>query len=138
MKLLLDTHALLWWLKDDGQLGARARALIADPGNDVLVSAASLWEIVVKVRIGKLEADIEEISEAVERGGFTLLGISAAHLAVLGGLPLHPGHRDPFDHLLIAQAITEGATFLSEDRNAPRYPVRIVTCSDSAAPYPSR
>lgn len=134
MKLLLDTHALLWWLNDDGQLGQQARELIADPGNDVLVSAVSLWETVVKVRVGKLEADIGEISEAVEKEGFTRLGISTAHLAALGGLPLHPDHRDPFDHLLIAQAITEGATFISEDRNTHRYPVRFITCSDPSAP----
>ena len=61
MKLLLDTHALIWWLSDDDRIGPRARALIADPGNDILVSVVSLWEIVVKVRVGKLEADIREI-----------------------------------------------------------------------------
>jgi len=133
VKLLLDTHALLWWLNDDRQLGQVARDLIADPGNDVLVSVVSLWEVVVKVRIGKLEADIAEVSEAVERDGFTPLGIGAAHLVTLGGLPLHPDHRDPFDHLLIAQAITEGATFMSEDRNASRYPVRFTTCSEPPA-----
>lgn len=138
MRLLLDTHALLWWLNDDGRLGRHARELIADPVNDVLVSTASLWEIVVKVRVGKLEADIGEISEAVERGGFTRLSIDPAHLVTLAGLTLHPDHRDPFDHLLIAQAITEGATFVSEDGNVPRYPVQVVTCSDSPAPPPQR
>ena len=65
MKLLLDTHALLWWLADDDRLGTRARALIEDPANDVLVSVASLWEIVVKVRVGKLEADVGEVAAAV-------------------------------------------------------------------------
>ena len=67
MRLLLDTHALLWWLGDDGQLGPAARELIAEPANDVLVSAASLWEIAVKVRIGKLRAEVGEIAEAVGR-----------------------------------------------------------------------
>jgi PIN domain nuclease of toxin-antitoxin system len=128
MKLLLDTHALLWWLADDARLGPRARGLIEDPGNDVLVSVASLWEAVVKARVGKLDADIAAILDAAEREGFTLLGIGGAHLLALAGLPAH--HRDPFDHLLIAQAIAEDEAFVSEDRNAPAYPVRVVTCSD--------
>jgi PIN domain nuclease of toxin-antitoxin system len=127
MKFLLDTHALLWWLADDNQLGRRARELVEDPGNDVLISVVSLWEIAVKARIGKLRADIGEITGAVQQEGFTLLDIAMTHLLTLAGLPMH--HRDPFDHLLIAQAITEDATFISEDRNTARYPVRIVTCS---------
>lgn len=130
MKLLLDTHALLWWLADDDRIGPQARELIADPGNDVLVSVASLWEIVVKLRVGKLEADLKELLAAIERDGFALLGISPMHLLTLAELPMH--HRDPFDHLLIAQAMTEDATFVSEDRNTPRYAVRVVTCSDAA------
>jgi PIN domain nuclease of toxin-antitoxin system len=130
LKLLLDTHTLLWWLKDDEQLGLRARALIADPGSDVLVSVVTLWEIALKVRLGKLEADIGEVVRATERDGFSLLSITPAHLLALGALPLHSDHRDPFDHLLIAQSLAEGATFVSEDRNTPRYPVRFVTCSD--------
>jgi PIN domain nuclease of toxin-antitoxin system len=131
VKFLLDTHALLWWLADDDQLGSRARAVVADPGNDILISMVSLWEIVVKVRIGKLQADIEEIIDAVQREGFAVLDVGMAHLVALAGLQMH--HRDPFDHLLIAQAITEDATFMSEDRNAAAYPVRRVTCSDRVA-----
>lgn len=113
MKCLLDSHALLGWLADDKQLGRQARELIEGPGNDVLISMVSLWEIVAKTRLGKLQADIREITNAVQHEGFTLLGI--AHLLTLARLPMH--HRDPFDHLLIAQAITEDATFISEDRN---------------------
>ena len=127
MKFLLDTHALLWWLADDDQLGSRAREVVADPANDIQISIVSLWEIVVQVRVGKLQADIEEIIDAVQREGFTVLDVGMAHLVTLAGLPMH--HRDPFDHLLIAQAMTEDATFMSEDRNAIRYPVRLVTCS---------
>ncbi|HEY6846797.1 MAG TPA: type II toxin-antitoxin system VapC family toxin [Terracidiphilus sp.] len=127
MKVLLDTHALLWWLADDDQIGIQARDLIADPGNNILISVASLWEIVVKVRVGKLEADIEEISEAIELDGFTLLTINPAHLRTLAGLPMH--HRDPFDHLLIAQAIAEEAIFLSEDQNTSKYSVQTIRCS---------
>ena len=128
MKLLLDTHALLWWLADDHQLGPRARRLIEDPGNAILVSVVSLWEIVVKIRIGKLQVDVKELTDSVPREGFALLDINSAHLRTLAGLPMH--HRDPFDHLLMAQAIEEDATFMSEDRNTSRYPVRMITCSD--------
>ncbi|WPE24311.1 type II toxin-antitoxin system VapC family toxin [Shinella zoogloeoides] len=131
MRLLLDTHTLLWWLNDDEKLGARARDLIGDPANDVLVSAVSLWEITVKLRIGKLDADIEEILAILPDQGFQRLDISDAHLVALAGLPVH--HRDPFDHLLIAQAFAEDAHFVSEDQNVPLYGVPFLTCSDSAA-----
>lgn len=134
MKLLLDTHAVLWWLADDDQLGPGARNLIEDRNTDVLVSMVSLWEIVVKIRIGKLEADVGEVWEAIREAGFTVIDIDIAHLLKLATLPIP--HRDPFDHLLIAQAMAEGAVFLSEDRHVPRYPVRHVTCSDSPGSTP--
>ena len=124
MKLLLDTHMLLWWLADDARLGPEARELIADPANDVLVSAVSLWEIVVKARIGKLEADIGAILAAVSANGFTRLGVEDAHLRALRDVPRH--HRDPFDHLLIAQAMAEGAAFCSADAWVGRYGVKMV------------
>jgi PIN domain nuclease of toxin-antitoxin system len=131
MRVLLDTHALLWWLSDDRRLGATARATISDSANDVLASVVSLWEIVVKLRIGKLDADISAIERAISRDGFQRLPITPAHLAAVVTLPSH--HRDPFDHLLIAQAMTEGATFLSEDRNAKSYPVQLQRCSEGLA-----
>ena len=127
MRILLDTHALLWWLPDDPKLGEYARDLISNPANDILVSAASLWEILVKVRAGKLVADMEEILSEIETQGFELLGIEPTHLAALAMLPMH--HKNPFDQLLIAQAIVEKATFLSEDSNTPRYAVQYLTCS---------
>lgn len=130
MKVLLDTHALLRWLADDDRLGRQAREMIADQDHEVLVSAASLREIVVEVRVGTLEADSEDVLRSIGRQGFTLLAIGPSHLAALGGLPRYPDHRDPFDHPLIAQAITEAATFVSEDRDTPRYPVPFITCSD--------
>jgi PIN domain nuclease of toxin-antitoxin system len=83
MKFLLDTHALLWWLADDDQLGGKAREVVADPANDILISMVSLWEIAVKVRIGKLQANIEEIINAVQREGFTVLDVGMAHLVTL-------------------------------------------------------
>ncbi len=127
MRLLLDTHALLWWLADDPRLGPSSRALIADPANEVLISVASLWEIVVKLRVGRLEADLAAIERAIARDGFTRLPLLPAHLAALVGLPTH--HRDPFDHLLIAQAISEAALLVSADGNMPLYPVQLQTAS---------
>lgn len=126
MRLLLDTHALLWWLSGDSRLGARARLLIADPAHDILVSVASLWEIVVKVRIGKLEADIGAIEQALARDGMERLAVTPPHLAALASLPLH--HRDPFDHLLIAQAVSEDAALISQDPAMALYAVRLIRC----------
>ena len=128
MRILLDTHALLWWLAGDPRIERKAQDLIADPANDILVSIASLWEIVVKVRVGKLEADIRDIVAAINAQGFEMLEIRPEHLEELVRLPMH--HRDPFDHLLMAQAIAEGLTLLSEDQHVPAYPVAHVTCTD--------
>ena len=127
MKLLLDTNALLWLLNNDGRLGPTARGMIQDPSNNVLVSIASLWEIAIKQRIGKLQADVLAVAASVERSSAVVLPITLPHLATLLGLPRH--HRDPFDHLLIAQAIAENATLMSEDRRMPSYPVPVASCS---------
>jgi PIN domain nuclease of toxin-antitoxin system len=124
VRFLLDTHTLLCWLSNDDQLGQPTRDLIADPAHDVLVSVVSLWEIQVKVRIGKLEADLEDILHEIEAQAFDLLPISSAHLLRLGALPAH--HKDPFDHLLIAQAIADDLTFVSGDAHTPRYPVKSI------------
>ena len=132
MRLLLDTHALLWWLTYDRRLGPSARDLIENPCNDVLVSVVSLWEIVLKVRVGKLKADIDQIRGLVQQEGCTLLDIGLRHLQALAVLPAY--HRDPCHHLLIAPAVAEDAVFMSEPRNAPRYPARTVTCSGLASP----
>lgn len=125
MKLLLDTHALLWALSDVEIMAPRLRALIEDPGNAVFFSVVSLWEIVVKARIGKLDGDVGEI--AANAAGMELLSISLAYLKRLQTLPAH--HRDPFDHLLIAQALQEDATFVSDDRHVAQYRVRHLRCS---------
>ncbi|GBR26937.1 type II toxin-antitoxin system VapC family toxin [Gluconobacter japonicus] len=127
MKVLLDTHALLWWLSDSEKLGPTAREIIADPAHDILVSIVSLWEIAIKIRIGKLDADINEITDAIPAEGFTLLQITLEHLKVLMGLPMH--HRDPFDHLLMAQALSEQASFLSGDSQMTHYSIDRINCS---------
>jgi PIN domain nuclease of toxin-antitoxin system len=128
VKLLLDTHTLLWWLSDDSRLGVHAKELIADPATDVLVSVASFWEIVVKVCVGKLEANINAVVTACDRDGFATLDVAPQHLRTLASLPVH--HRDPFDHMLIAQAITEEATFMSQDHHVARYKECVIACSD--------
>ncbi len=127
MKLLLDTHSLIWWLDDNPALSRSVTELISDPSNDVLVSVVSLWEIVIKVRVGKLRLDINTVVADIESQGFGSLGIRPAHLAALTSLPKH--HRDPFDHLLIAQALVEGATFVSDDHYLHLYPIRSLACS---------
>jgi PIN domain nuclease of toxin-antitoxin system len=127
LRLLLDTHALLWWLADDPQLGTQSRALIENPAHEVLVSVVSLWEIVVKQRVGKLQADVHEVAEAAAAQGFGLLGLHLPHLRMLQDLPSH--HRDPFDHLLIAQAMAEQAGFVTADQHAGRYPAEVVNAA---------
>lgn len=121
MRLLLDTHALLWWLTDDPALGERARAQIAEPENRILVSAASLWEIAIKQGLGKIESDIAEIEKEVARQGMTRLAIEADHLIELTSLPNH--HRDPFDRMLVAQARAEDIPLMTADLSIASYSV---------------
>jgi len=110
--LLLDAHAVLWWLADDRALDPAARSAIADPTNDVLVSAASIWEIEIKRALGKLDAPADLVA-AVEEAGFDVLPITGEDAARAGTLPPH--HRDPFDRMLIAQADRVGAIVVSRD-----------------------
>lgn len=116
MAILLDTHALLWWLDGDTRLPEAARDLIADEAESVLVSAASAWEIATKVRIGKLPGAVEvteHLSEIVAAQGMTELPVSIVHAQRAGSLP--GPHRDPFDRMLAAQAQIEDVVLLSND-----------------------
>ncbi|MBS0415495.1 MAG: type II toxin-antitoxin system VapC family toxin [Proteobacteria bacterium] len=116
MKLLLDTHVLLWWWLDSPQLPASARALMADEANPVFVSAASAWEIATKHRLGKLpgaEAVLPRFHELIRADGFQHLPITWAHAVRAGGYEL--AHRDPFDRMLAAQAEWEQLTLLTRD-----------------------
>lgn len=112
MRLLLDTHAYLWWLADDPRLREGARAAIADPDAAVHVSAASVWEIAIKIELGKLELDGDPVAE-IARNGFLELAMTARHALAAGSLPRH--HDDPFDRMLIAQARTEDLTLVTRD-----------------------
>jgi PIN domain nuclease of toxin-antitoxin system len=123
--LLLDTHALLWWLADDPGLGMRARAAIANTSNTVLVSAASAWEIATKIRLGKWTAATslaDNFTGYIEREGFCPLPISVDHAARAGLLP--GPHKDPFDRMLIAQAQAENLALVSDESIFDTYGVR--------------
>jgi PIN domain nuclease of toxin-antitoxin system len=123
MKLLLDTHVVLWWLADDKQLSDEARSAIADPDNTVTVSAASLFEIVIKKNLGKLEI-ADEWYEAISSEPFVRLPITWEHARKVGELP--PIHRDPFDRLLIAQAANEDLILVTHDDIIARYGISIL------------
>lgn len=125
MRALLDTHALLWWLSDDPALSKTARRQISETGNDLLVSAASAWEIATKVRLGKLPtaADLAAgFTDYLQRERFQLLPISGEHGIRAGLLP--GPHRDPFDRMLIAQAQAENMAIISNEALFDRYGVR--------------
>lgn len=126
MRLLLDTHAFLWWAFADRKLSRGAVTAISDEdANQVFVSAASAWEIAIKHRIGKLpDAHViaHDIASAVAAEGFAELAISVRHAERAGKLPGH--HRDPFDRMLISQAISEDLTLVSNKRLFDSYGVR--------------
>ena len=119
MRLLLDTHVLLWWLADDRKLGKTAREIIANPTNDVHVSTASVWEAAIKVALGRLEIELDDLEEAIVRNGFRPLPIGFRHAVTAGRLP--SVHRDPFDRMLVAQAGVEELRIVSHDRVFERY-----------------
>ena len=124
MRLLLDTHALLWWLAGDGQLSLRARRAIADERNEVIVSAASAWEVTIKHRLGKLPMAgplAVDFAREVRHQGFLPLPISLEHAQVAGELPTH--HRDPFDRVLVAQAREERLALVSNETLFDEYGV---------------
>ena len=123
MTLLLDTHTILWWLTDDPQLSDPAREAISDAASTVFLSAASVWEITIKTNLGKLRMPSNWI-ENVLAGQLMPLPISLEHAVAAGALP--PLHRDPFDRMLIAQAIALGLTIVTRDRNIARYDVPVL------------
>ena len=124
MQLLLDTHAFLWWVINDGRLSQAARRAIVDDDNDVLISAASAWEITTKNRLGKLPGTdliAADIAGAIANQGFDALAITVDDAARAGALP--GPHRDPFDRMLIAQALTHNLVFVSNESRFDWYGV---------------
>ncbi len=122
MRLLLDTHAFLWFINGDARFSATARALVEDSANTSSISVASIWEMAIKISIGKLtfrQPFTTLLPRQLERNGIVLLGITIDHALAVTALPFH--HRDPFDRLLIAQAHIEGATMVTTDSIFARY-----------------
>ncbi len=128
MKLLLDTHLLLWAAGQPSRLSASARKLLNDPRNELLFSAASLWEIAIKKTLGREDFRVEPrlLRRGLLDNGYTELPISSEHAVSIDSLPLL--HKDPFDRMLLAQALHEGVTLLTSDAQLARYagPVRKV------------
>ena len=125
MKLLLDTHAFLWFIGGDAALSRKSRSLIEDSANGKLVSIVSLWEIAIKTSIGKLPLakPFEQlIPEQLQRNGFEVLGLTVGHTAKLAQLPFH--HRDPFNRMLVAQCLAEGLPLVSSDDALDAYGVQ--------------
>jgi PIN domain nuclease of toxin-antitoxin system len=121
-RLLVDTHVLLWWLTDDSSLSATAGSAIADPDNELLVSVASLWEIAIKRSLGKLTAP-DDLPDRISDEGFSRLSLGASHAWEVGRLPMH--HRDPFDRLLVAQALVERLPVITADPRFQPYGVDV-------------
>ena len=122
MRLLLDTHVLLWWRAASPKMSRRARAALTDLNNEIVISAATLWEIVIKRSTGKLSFP-DDLAQVLQEEGFALLPIGFLHLGALAALPML--HRDPFDRMLIAQAIAEGMPLVTADRAMRPYPVPV-------------
>jgi len=121
MDILLDTHVAIWFFEDNKRLSKSATDAITNLENSVYVSIVSLWEIAIKLSKGKLEIDngLDGFVEAVYRNGFILLGISPAHIKIVCELPFI--HHDPFDRMMIAQAIVEDMSIVSADENIAQY-----------------
>jgi PIN domain nuclease of toxin-antitoxin system len=125
LRVLLDSHALLWWILDTSQLTHNAREVVARNSESVLVSAVSAWELAIKFRLGRLPDAanlISDFSSAMENEGFQVLAVTAAHGIRAGLLPLH--HKDPFDRMLVAQAQAENVPIISNDTVFDGYGVR--------------
>lgn len=112
MRILLDTHMYLWWLQDHPKLSQAARAMIV-AATDVYISSASIWEASIKIGIGKLDADLEQLVAEIDNSGFKELPVAARHAAMVTRLP--DLHRDPFDRILVAQALCEPLRLLTAD-----------------------
>lgn len=119
-RFLLDSHVLLWWSENPLSISAEARQIIANPLNHIYFSLASTWELTIKKRLGKITIPTPLI-ELVNQGGFKMLGITNEHIDVLQ--TIKPLHRDPFDHLLMAQALHEKMILITSDRKILRYDV---------------
>jgi PIN domain nuclease of toxin-antitoxin system len=126
MKVLIDTHALIWYIGGKKKLSKKTIAVIENTKNQVYVSKASLWELAIKISLGKLEISIpfEELEAFLKENAFFILEYNFSHLQKLLSLPFH--HSDPFDRLIISQAITDNLTIITKDKSFRKYPVTIL------------
>ena len=120
MRLLLDTHVFIWSVTGSRRLSTKGRALLAS-ADAVFVSAASIWEIAIKARLGKIDGDVAEFAATIDSSGYHELAITTRHTAAVASLPLH--HRDPFDRLLLAQSMIEPLRFITTDHAFTAYGV---------------
>lgn len=126
-RLLLDTHTLMWWTGESKQLPAKMRSLIAERTSEVFISVVSAWDMQIKAQIGKLTMHkpwSEVVHSQIMTNGFRLLDVELSQIEVLDTIPFH--HKDPFDRLLIAQAMHEGLTLISDDAKFSAYPVSLL------------
>jgi PIN domain nuclease of toxin-antitoxin system len=127
MNCLLDTSTFIWWLTDQSKLSARALAALLDNSNSLVLSAASVWEMAIKIKLGKLTmaGDLGDVIESQTRvNGLKLLPISVTHTIVTLALPMH--HRDPFDRLLVSQARAEDMALVTSDVRIAKYDIEVV------------
>jgi PIN domain nuclease of toxin-antitoxin system len=127
VKVLLDTHVFLWAIAEPRKLSERARKVLANPLNELILSSLSVWEIILKAQQGKLKLPVSPgflETHMINLGIESVLAVQPAHVYGLFELPSH--HRDPFDRLLISQCRAEGLAFLSADSNVQKYPVKVV------------
>ncbi len=124
MRILIDTQIFIWAVIDSEKLDAQARRIMLE-ATEVFVSSASIWEIAIKTRLGKLEGNPNEFAQAIVQSGFREIAVTARHAAKVYDLP--PYHRDPFDRLLIAQAISEPLRLMTADKALARYSELVMT-----------
>jgi PIN domain nuclease of toxin-antitoxin system len=124
LNLLLDTLVYLWWLRDDRSLAVAARETIADPASVVYVSAATIWEAGIKIALGRLDIGKADLVEEVGANQFEHLPITAEHAWIAASLPRH--HDDPFDRVLVAQALSESLVLVSRDPKLDPYDVKLL------------
>ena len=124
MRLLLDTHLVVWWMAGEAsRISRKALRSLGSEGMDPVVSAVTIWEVAIKRGLGKLDAPGDLLPQ-LEGAGVELLPVTARHADLVGSLPLH--HRDPFDRLLVAQAMLEGLPLVTDDESVRRYDVEVV------------
>jgi PIN domain nuclease of toxin-antitoxin system len=127
MRLLLDTHVFIWWADQQDSLSATALSALKDEANELLLSVASVWEMQIKLQLGKLRLSMplkELVESQIETNHLKVLPVELAHVLVLDALPFH--HKDPFDRMLIAQSIQEDVTLVSADPEFPAYSVKLL------------